>query len=85
MYQYPKQILTIEKQIQSYIDTDKIAPLPTHNGLYQILLAMKYLRPSDGEWKAFVNRLEKLFQNNRNVIRFSAMNFPTNWKVHLSV
>lgn len=29
------------------LSADKITPKPTHNGLYQILLAMKYLRSSD--------------------------------------
>lgn len=32
------------------LDVDKTTPLPTHNGLYQTLLAMKYLRSSDEEW-----------------------------------
>lgn len=31
------------------LDVDKITPLPAHNGLYQSLLAMKYLKPSDEE------------------------------------
>lgn len=35
------------------LDNDKITPAPTHNGLYQILLAMKYLRSSDDEWMIF--------------------------------
>lgn len=37
------------------LDVDKITPPPAHNGLYQILLAMKYLRSSDEEWTVFVN------------------------------
>lgn len=32
------------------LDADKITPPSAHNGLYQILLAMKYLRSSDEEW-----------------------------------
>ena len=46
------------------LDADKITPPPAHNGLYQILLAMKYLRSSDEEWTVFVNAFDKLIQNN---------------------
>jgi len=67
------------------LDVDKVTPSPAHNGLYQILLAMKYLRSSDEEWKAFVDEIDKLFQNNSNVISLAAMNLPADWKVHLSV
>lgn len=67
------------------LDTDKVTPSPTHNGLYQILLAMKYLRASDDEWTVFVSELEELFQNNSNVISFTAINLPADWKAHLSV
>ena len=71
--------------IPEILDADKVTPAPVHNGLYQILLAMKYLRSSDEEWKVFVGELEELFQNNIDVINFMAMNFPTDWKAHLSV
>ena len=67
------------------LDVDKIAPPPAHNGLYQILLAMKYLRSSDEEWTLFVDKLDMLLQNNKDVISLTAMNLPTDWKVHLSV
>ena len=67
------------------LDVDKIIPAPAHNGLYQILLAMKYLRSSDVEWTRFVDELDRLFQNNSSVISLAAMNFPTDWKAHLSV
>ena len=67
------------------LDVDKIMPLPEHNGLYQMLLVMKYLRTSDEEWRMFTVELEQLFQSNNSVINFAAMNFPTDWKVHLCV
>ena len=67
------------------LDVDKITPSPAHNGLYQILLAMKYLRSSDEEWTVFVDELYTLFQNNGDVISLAAMNLPTDWKTHLSV
>lgn len=67
------------------LDADKIVPTPTHNGLYQILLAMKYLRASDEEWTMFANAFYDLIQNNIDVISLSALNLPTNWKEHLSL
>ena len=67
------------------LDVDKITPPPTHNGLYQILLAMKYLRSSDQEWTIFADEFDKLIQKNSGVICPTAMNLPTDWKVHLSV
>lgn len=67
------------------LDVDKTIPSPTHNGLYQILLAMKYLRSSDEDWTIFVDNFDKLIQNNSSVITLAAMNLPTNWKAHLSV
>lgn len=66
------------------LDADKVTPSPVHNGLYQILLAMKYLRSFDGEWTLFVDELEKLIQNNSSVISLTAMNLPIDWKAHLS-
>ena len=67
------------------LDSDKIAPPSAHNGLYQILLAMKYLRSSDEEWVVFVDAFDKLIQNNSDVVSLKAMNLPTDWKMHLSL
>ena len=67
------------------LDADKVTPPPVHNGLYQILLAMKYLRSSDGEWTVFVDTFDKLIQNNIGVVSITAMNLPADWKAHLSV
>ena len=67
------------------LDADKVTPLPVHNGLYQILLAMKYLRSSDEEWTVFVDAFDKLIQKNIGVVSLTAMNLPADWKAHLSV
>lgn len=67
------------------LDVDKITSPPAHNGLYQILLTMKYLRSSDEEWTVFVNAFAKLIQNNNGVVSLAAMNLPADWKEHLSV
>lgn len=67
------------------LDADKVTPPPVHNGLYQILLAMKYLRSSDEEWTVCVDAFDKLIQNNIGVVSLTAMNLPADWKAHLSV
>lgn len=64
---------------------DKVTPPPVHNGLYQILLAMKYLRSSDEEWTVFANAFNKLIHSNSGVVSLAAMNLPADWKEHLSV
>lgn len=64
------------------LDVDKISPAPEHNGLYQILLAMKYLRPTDEAWKEFVEQLKVLLDKNRECINLAAMNFPEDWESH---
>ena len=40
---------------------------------------------SDEEWTLFVDELDKLIQNNSRVISLTAMNLPTDWKIHLGV
>ena len=62
-----------------YFDQELSSP-PKNNGLYQILLAMKYLRASDDEWREFVEDLDKLFQKYAGVISLSVMNLSTDWK-----
>ena len=64
------------------LDVDKVTPPPVHNGLYQILLAMKYLRSSNDEWTVFVDDFDKLIQNNIGVVSLTAMNLPADWKAH---
>ena len=67
------------------LDIDKVIPSPAHNGLYQILLAMKYLKSSAGEWALFVEELDTLIQNHDSVLSLTAMNMPGDWKAHLSI
>ena len=67
------------------LNTDKVMPASAHNGLYQILLAMKYLRSSNEDWTIFVDKFDKLIQKNNSIISLTAMNLPIDWKAHLSV
>lgn len=64
---------------------DQPNPVSRRNGLYQIVLAMKYLRPSDDIWKQFVIDLTALFNKYNNVIDMARINFPADWNSHLIV
>lgn len=78
---YNRTILTSPE----ILDADKITPQPMHNGLYQVLLAMKYLKSNNNEWIEFVEEFDKLIQNNCNIIQLNSMNLPSDWKAHLIV
>lgn len=65
--------------------TDQPNPRPLHNGLYQILLAMKYLRPTDEIWKNFYVDLHNLFNKYNGFFDLSYMNFPSDWTIHLAL
>ncbi|MBR3693055.1 MAG: Abi family protein [Erysipelotrichales bacterium] len=66
------------------LNMNNAIPKPNHIGLFQILLAMKYLRPSDIEWISFVKELSQLMQK-YNTIDISNLNFPLNWQSYLIV
>lgn len=67
------------------INSEKTTPQPKNNGLYQIILAMKYLRPSNREWNDFADKLETLIEKNRGAITLEAINFPETWKNNIRV
>lgn len=67
------------------IQADRISPAPRYNGFYQILLAMKYLRPTDDEWNSFVAELKSLLAQYTAVIDIGRLNFPPDWANHLQV
>ncbi len=64
------------------IATDIINPTPQFNGLYQITLAMKYLRPSDDAWNTFVANFSGLLKKYTGIISLQAINFPNDWGCH---
>lgn len=64
------------------ISSDVINPQPRYNGLYQIMLSMKYLRPTDKSWIAFVNDFKYLLNEYAGVYDISRMNFPADWETH---
>lgn len=66
-------------------DIDQPVPQARYNGLYQIILAMKYLRPDDTVWNHFVAELTALFQEYAGVVELQRINFPTDWASHMMV
>lgn len=64
---------------------DQLNPRPLHNGLYQILLAMKYLRPTDECWINFYENLQTLFHKYSSSYNLSCMNFPSDWAAHFAL
>ena len=64
---------------------DRVQPVPRYTGLYQIVLAMKYLRPSDDSWNNFNNKLQSLFTKYQGVFEYARINFPVDWKKHMII
>lgn len=67
------------------IAVDRQAQTPRFHGLYEVLLAMKYLRPSKTEWNDFVQSFNHLLQNYQAVIDNAKMNLPSDWYNHLYI
>lgn len=64
------------------ISSDVINPQPRYNGLYQIMLSMKYLRPTDDCWTAFVIDFKQLLNKYAGAYDINRMNFPADWESH---
>lgn len=67
------------------LNGDRQIPPPRFFGLYQIILAMKYLRPSDEEWNSFVVALSDLLTSYTGSIDISRMQFPSDWLDHIKL
>ncbi len=72
-------------KIPQLISADSINPPPRYNGLYQIMLAMKYLRPTDQSWAEFITKFNALLHKYVGVYDMSRMNFPADWAMHFRV
>ena len=64
------------------IYSDVIHPHPRYNGLYQIMLSMKYLRPTEDSWTAFITDFKQLLNNYSDVCDIRRLNFPSDWESH---
>lgn len=76
------RIITTKPQI---LDIDQQSPPPRVNGLYQIILAMKYLRPNENSWNQFYCDLDTLLMKYDGYFDFARINFPQDWKSHFRV
>ncbi len=56
-----------------------------NNGLYQFVIAMKYLRPDDAVWNHFVFDIEELFDKYQDFFSLDKLNFPPDWKERLLI
>lgn len=67
------------------LNIDRTAENPRFSGLYQAVLAMKYLRPNNKIWSTFVVDFKKLLTKYESVVELQKMNFPEDWEQHLSI
>lgn len=71
--------------IPQLLSADVVNPQPRFNGLYQIMLAMKYLRPTDQSWLTFVASFNALLQKYAGIYDINRMNFPADWALHFQL
>lgn len=67
------------------LKADQSSQIPTHNGLYQAILAMKYLRPNNKEWMTFFKKLKMLFEEFDGFFEYQKINFPKDWENHFNI
>ena len=66
------------------LEADRLFPAPKYNGVYQTILAIKYLRPSDEVWHDFAHKLTNLVSRYSS-IDIKRLNFPDDWKNHFAI
>lgn len=64
------------------INSDVINPQPRYNGLYQIILSMKYLRPTNESWTGFITDFKQLLNKYSDVCDLRRLNFPSDLENH---
>ena len=67
------------------ISSDAIKPQPRYNGLYQIMLTMKYLRPTEESWTIFMDDFKRLLNKYAGIYDINRMNFPSDWESHFDI
>lgn len=63
--------------------SDILDPAPRYYGLYQVMLAMKYLRPSDSAWKHFIGDFKNTLISYSKYCEIERLGFPEDWEEHL--
>ena len=71
--------------VPELLTVDRLTPDPKYNGIYQTILAMKYLRPSDDQWSVFADQLTALISKYSSVIEMGRLNFPQDWHDHFVI
>lgn len=67
------------------LDVDRLSQTPKYSGVYQTILAIKYLKPSNDQWNKFVCLLTDLLSKYSNVIKLKRIGFPVDWPDHLHI
>lgn len=65
------------------LDADAPTSHPSYCGLYYLILAMKYLRPSNELWDDFAQNVSNLIDKYH--VSTKELYFPSDWKNHLKV
>ena len=73
----------ISSSLPALTTQDAIHPSPNYTGVYNYILAMKYLRPDDVSWRNFVSVLTSLLSQYSAVVQTTDLFFPTDWSAHL--
>jgi abortive infection bacteriophage resistance protein len=62
--------------------TDVLEPAPSYYGLYQVMLAMKYLRPSNETWIQFIKDFKSILNTYARYYELERLSFPEDWENH---
>ena len=65
------------------LDKDMLVSPSRYCGLYELMLAMKYIRPSDDSWNSFVSKF-KLVMHTHGITDVQ-LYFPSDWESHMVV
>lgn len=65
--------------------SDIIRPVPQYSGLYQVMLSMKYLRPSDESWNTFITAFKSHLKCYSGIYELNRMSFPNDWETHFQI
>lgn len=71
--------------VPELLDADRRKSGSDRSGVYKIILAMKYLRPSDAQWSVFADQLAALITKYSAVIEMGRLDFPVDWKNHITL
>lgn len=65
-------------------DTSRYSFISGKQSVFEILLAMKYLRPDNPSWIEFTDKLDDLLVTYQTAVTIEQLRFPQNWKYILT-